>query len=176
MFICLPCKGAMYSLTLEIFYFFSWPGTLVVVYNVKLMDNGEPELDVSRTKLAFVLMSIIKYKMKLKVVSIRFLSDKFLLFNHGVNDTWTVCCIRFSYPHWWGGGGGSPWIQQLSDKSYKLLRCGMYWLKIRIKLCTLSLLLTVIPYNLCNALWTSKAETPTLTVYRTCCMRVWRAS
>lgn len=67
--------------------FFSCPGTLVVVYNVKLMDNGEPELDVSRTKLAFVLMSVIKYKMKLKVISIRFLSDKFLLFNHGVNDT-----------------------------------------------------------------------------------------
>lgn len=31
---------------LEVFPFSS-SGTLVVVYNVKLMDNGEPELDVS---------------------------------------------------------------------------------------------------------------------------------
>ena len=25
---------------------FLWPGTLIVIYNLKLLDSGEPELDV----------------------------------------------------------------------------------------------------------------------------------
>lgn len=40
-FICFFCDDP-----LKLWYFIL-PGTLVVVYNLKLMDNGEPELDVS---------------------------------------------------------------------------------------------------------------------------------